>query len=166
MKRWLPPVLGLALLVPVLNGCGYRAGGPFRDTVHTVHVEMFSSKTFRRDLEFRLTEAVEKRIAMDTPYRVVSAEKADTILMAEILEERQAAMAPDFLSRQPRDMQLTLAVRVQWKDLRTGALLVPDRPIIQAVDYLPPTGESEYLAQDRAIDRLAARIVAQLAEDF
>jgi hypothetical protein len=153
------------LLALVMVGCGYRAGGPYRTDVRTVYVDMFGSREFRRDVEFKLTEAVKKRIGMDTPYRVVGENEADTILKGEVLEVRQAAFAPDPLSRQPRDILLTLAVRLQWKDVRTGRVLV-DQPVqLQAADYLPPTGETEEFAQERAIDKLAARIVAKMYEE-
>lgn len=159
-------VTALALPLIAIAGCGYRAGGPFRSEIRTVYVEMFGSKEFRRDLEFLLTEAVKKRIATDTPYRLANRQDADTILMAEVLEERQAALAPDFRSRQPREQQATMAVRVQWKDVRTGRVLVDQPVMLQAADYLPPAGESERLAQERAADRMAARIVAALYEDW
>jgi hypothetical protein len=159
-------VLGPLAALSASIGCGYRSDQLFRTDVETVHVEMFESREFRRDLEFMLTEAVEKRIATDTPYRVAPKEKADTILRGEVLEERQAAFAPDFRSRQPRDKQMTLVVRVQWEDLRTGQILV-DRPLLlQAVDYLPPAGETEKAAQQRGMDDLAARIVAQMYNEW
>jgi hypothetical protein len=158
--------LALGLLLLLLGGCGYRADNLFRSDVRTVYVEIFESREFRRDLEFMLTEAIKKRIATDTPYRLAPREKADTLLRGEILEERQAAFAPDPLSRLPRDKQLTLALRVEWKDLRSGRLLFDQPVLMQAVDYLPAAGESERSAQDKAIDRLAARIVARMYEDW
>lgn len=148
------------------NGCGYRAGGPYRTDIETVYVDMFGSKEFRRDLEFMLTEAVKKRIATDTPYRLASREQADTILVGEVLEQRQNALAPDFRSRQPREKVVTLAVQLQWKDLRTGRMLVEQPVELQAADYLTETGETEHLAQERAVDRLAQRIVAKMFEDW
>ena len=155
-----------ALAVATLTGCGYRTGGLYRTDIETVHVEMFASKEFRRDLEFTLTEAVKKRINLDTPYRLVSREKADTILTGEVLEVRQAAFAPDYRSRLPREKQLTLAVRVHWKDLRSGRTLV-DQPVeLQAADYLTPTGETEALAQQQAIDRLATKIVRKMYDEW
>lgn len=161
MRRqyWIP----LALVVlSGATGCGYSSRELFRTDVQTVYVQMFESREFRRDLEFMLTEAVKKRVATDTPYRVAPKEKADTILRGEVLEERQAGFAPDFRSRQPRDKQMTLVVRVQWQDVSTGRLLVDQDLLLQAVDYLPSAGETEKLAQQRGIDRLAARIVAQM----
>lgn len=157
---------GWLLLIIALSGCGYRAGGPFRSDVSTVYVDMIESREFRRDIEFKLTEAVKKRIATDTPYRITTREQADTLLKAEVLEVRQAAFAPDEVSRRPRDTQLTLAVRVEWKDLRSGQLLVDQPVLLQAVDYLPPAGEVEDFALEKAVDRLAARIVSRMYEDW
>lgn len=152
----------LILLTLLLTGCGYRTGELYRPGVDTVHVEIFASREFRRDLEFWLTEAVKKRINTDTPYRLAAREKADTILTGEVLEERQAAFAPDYESRLPREKQLTLAVRIRWKDLRSGKMLVDKPVLLQAADYLPPAGEREAFAQQRSIDLLARRIVAQM----
>jgi hypothetical protein len=156
----------LATALCCLTGCGYKSGGLFRSDVQTVHVQMFESREFRRDLEFMLTEAVKKRIATDTPYRLASREQADTILKGEVLEERQSAFAPDFRTRQPRDTQLALVVRVFWQDQRSGRTLTERELLLQAVDYLPPAGESEKFAQQRGMDRLAARIVAQMYNDW
>ena len=166
MKSILPITAGLFATMLVSSGCGYSSDTLFRTDVKTVYVQMFETHEFRRDLEFMLTEAVKKRIATDTPYRVASREKADTILKGEVLEERQAVFAPDFRSRQPRDKQMTMVVRVQWKDSRTGRLLMERPELLQAVDYLPPAGESEKYAQQKAIDRLAARIVAQMYSEW
>jgi len=163
MKRY-RMLLTVGLLLPA-TGCGYSAHGLFRSDARTVHVAMFESREFRRDLEFMLTEAVKKHINSDTPFRLAPREKADTILKGEILEERQAAFAPDFLTRMPRDRQMTLVIRLEWTDLRTGKVLL-DRPLLlQAVDYLPPAGETEKFAQQKVIDRLAARIVAQMYDE-
>ena len=160
-------VMAIALgALACLVGCGYRSDELFRSDVKTVYVEMFESREFRRDLEFMLTEAVKKRIGTDTPYRVAAKEKADTILRGEILEERQATFAPDYRTRQPRDTQMTQVVRVEWKDANTGRVLA-DRPLlIEGVDYLPPAGETEKFAQQKAIDRLARKIVAQMYSEW
>lgn len=158
-------MLVVALGTLLLTGCGYKMGGPYRSETSTVYVEIFGSKEFRRDLEFQLTEAVKKRVSLDSPYRLAPREKADTILKGEILEQNVAAYAPDRLSRLPREKTITLAVRVEWKNLRSGKVLV-DKPVtLQSADYLPAAGEPENYAQEKAIDRLAARIVQQMYDD-
>lgn len=165
MNRPLVTIASAGILA-VLCGCGYRSDTVFRPNIDTVYVEMFESREFRRDLEFLLTEAVKKRIGTDTPYRLAAPEHADIMLKGEVLEERQNAYAPDFRTRQPRDVQMTMVVRVQVKDLRDGRILVDKPLLLQAVDYLPPAGESEAFAQQKAMDRLAARIVAETYSDW
>lgn len=157
--------VGIALLMlcaPLLPACGYSGEGVYRKDIQTIYVDMFTSREFRRNLEFQLTEAVKKRVNLETPYRLAEKSEADTILRGEILEERQAAFAPDFASRLPREIQLTLACRLEWKDARTGKILI-DRPVLlQAADYLRPTGETERYTQQVVIDKLAERIVEQM----
>lgn len=152
-------------LLALLGGCGYSTGELYRPGVRTVYVDMFESREFRRGLEFLLTEAIKKRISADTPYRLASREAADTVLKGEVLEERQAAFAPDFRSRIPREKQLTAVVRVQWKDQRSGKILFDQDLLLQSVDYLPPTGETEAFAQQKVMDKLAARIVSRMYDD-
>lgn len=159
-------IAGIGLACAALVGCGYRTDEYYRPSVETVYVDMLASKEFRRDLEFKLVEALKKRINADTPYRLAPRETADTILTGEVLEERQNAFAPDYRTRFPREKQLTLAVRVQWKDLRSGKILV-DQPVqLQTADYVPPTGETEAFAQEKVIDRLAQRIIAKMSSDW
>lgn len=164
MNRLCMAAIGLLFLT--LTGCGYSSDRLFRSGIETVHVEIFQSKEFRRDMEFYLTEAVKKRIGTDTPYRVASKEKADTVLKGEILEERQAAFAPDYVTRLPRDKQLNLVVRVEWKDMRNGQVLLDQPLLLGSADYLPATGETEAYGQHKAIDRLAQKIVSRMFDDW
>ncbi len=160
-------IIGWSAALTGAAGCGYRAGGPYRTDVHSVYVDMVGSREFRRNIEFDLTEALKKRLgSQGTPYKLAPREKADSILQVEILEERQTEFAPDFRTRQPREKTLTFAVRVQWKDARTGRILADQPVLLESADYLPPIGESERFAQQKTIDRLAARILALMYEDF
>src|SRR5436309_1351757 len=51
-----------------LAGCGYMLGNGFQAEIRTVCVPTFTNKTFRRNIEQQLTEAVVKRIQMHTPF--------------------------------------------------------------------------------------------------
>lgn len=147
-------------------GCSYTAARPFPKDVRSVYVEMFRSREFRRDLEFQLTEALQKRILMDTDYRLADKTRADTILSGEVLEVRQATLGTDFRTDLPRETQATIIVSFHWKDLRTGKTLV-DRPYFaQTVDYIRPVGETFFQASQEAIDDLAERIVEQMQSDW
>ncbi len=140
-------------------GCHYSTERPFRTDIQTVHVEMFHSKEFRRELELRLTESIIKRIEMDTPYRIASRSKADVVMTGEVLRVENRVFGNDFRTDLPREIGSTVIVRFQIKDMRTGEILV-DRPrfVLQA-EYIPPLGERFSTGMTRALDRLAGQIV-------
>ena len=60
----------------LLCGCGdtgvYSNESLFEDDVDSVYVEMFDSLSFRRGIEYELTDALAKRIEAETPYKVIS----------------------------------------------------------------------------------------------
>lgn len=148
------------------GGCGYRTDRPFRRDVKTVAVEIFDNKDFRRGLELQLTEALAKRIESETPYRLAKRETADTLITGEVKEVRQATLGDDFRTALPRETAATMIIAFQWKDLRTGQILL-DRPnFAQTVDYVPPLGENFYHASQRICDRMAERMVEQMEADW
>ncbi len=150
-------VVGLAAVL--CGGCGYSTKRPFRSGIQTVHVEMLESREFRRELEFQLTEALIKRIEMDTPYRIGPLRTADTLFSGEILEVRQRAFGDDFESGLPREKGATIIMRYRWKDLRTGSLLVERKRFVYSVEYIPPVGETFAKGMMRGFDGMAEAIV-------
>ena len=162
--RW--TALAVLILGTTLPGCSYSTRPPFPQNVRTVYVEMFQSREFRRGLEFMLTEAVQKRILQDTPYRIADKQSADTLLTGEVLEVRQAVLGRSFETGRPRQQQATFVIRFAWKDLRTGQVLIEQPRFIQSVEYIPPVGEDFYDASTRGLDELAERIVQQMMESW
>ena len=154
--------LGTLLLMAgagLAGGCGYSAQRPFPDGIQTVYVEMFQSREFRRDLEFQLTEALAKRIEMDTPYRIADRQVADTILTGEVLEVQQRGLGNSFETARPREIAATIILRYAWKDQRTGELLV-DRPRFAfTTTYIPDVGQTFERGMIRGLDRAAERMV-------
>ncbi len=150
----------------VFSGCSYSTDRPFRKDVKTICVKPFSSRAFRRRIEMNLTEAIKKRINLDTPYKLTDEAHADTILTGEVLDVRQGTMGRDFRVNRPRETQLTLIVSFQWKDLRTGKILVKRDRWLVSYDYSRPVGETEYIALQGAVDRMAETIVEQLERDW
>ncbi len=156
----------LPVILAFIVGCSYSTERPFRKDVKTICVKPFGSREFRRRIEFNLTEAIKKRINMDTPYKLTDEKHADTVLTGEVLAVRQNTMGRDFRLDVPRETQLTLIVRFQWKDLRTGKILVKKDKWLQSYDYARPVGETEYTALQGAVDRMAETIVEQLETDW
>ena len=155
-----PVVLSLlAGVLVAVAGCGYSTSRPFPDDIQTVHVKMFHSKEFRRDLEFVLTEALVKRINMDTPYKIAPQRTADTVLSGEVLEVRNRTIGDDFESQLPRETASTFIVAFRWKNLRTGKTLVERERFMYTTNYYPPVGETFTTGTTRGLDGLAEQIV-------
>jgi hypothetical protein len=156
----------LVLVCLAASGCGYSSRRPYPQNVRTVYVEMFQSREFRRGLEFTLTEALQKRILQDTPYKIADKNTADTMISGEVLEVHQNTLGRMFDTGQPRELQANFIIRFQWKDLRTGQMLV-DRPrFSETVNYAPPAGMTFDNASDAALDGLAERIVEQMMSSW
>ena len=147
-------------------GCSYSTKRPFRTDIQTIHVEMFQSKEFRRELEFRLTEAIIKRLEMDTLYRVAERTTADAVLTGEILTVKNRTLGDDFDTDLPREIGSSVVVRFALKDLRTGEILVERPRFIFQTSYIPPVGETFTQGMTRAMDGLAELIVESMESSW
>jgi len=147
-------------------GCGYIVGGGFPDTVHTIHVPTFQSDSYRRGIEFLLTEAVQQEIQKRTPFRLVNGPGADTRLTGRIIDVRKDVLGESAFD-DPRELQLSLIVEMKWEDLRTGHILAQQQiPVAPSVvqlqsqtEFAPEVGQSLATGLQQAIDQLAHQIV-------
>lgn len=168
-----PAVLALALVILVLaGGCAsYQVGYPslFRPDVRTVHVPVFESDSFRRNLGERLTEAVVKEIESRTPYKVVGSTDADSILNGRIVVERKRSVAENYYD-DVRDIETDMIVEVGWVSRRGEMLMqrsgMPFGPLNVTISedsqFFPEAGQSLEVAQQNVIDQLAREIVGQM----
>src|SRR3954468_5957748 len=91
-------IVGAAVFLGGTGGCGYQRSGEFdpdvnqkyqwkslyRTDIQTVAVPVFSTRSFQRGVETQWSSAVIKQIEQRTPYKVVSRDRAETILEGEI----------------------------------------------------------------------------------
>ncbi|MBL4885583.1 MAG: hypothetical protein JKY95_13755 [Planctomycetaceae bacterium] len=167
---WLTVRVGcLVCLLCVLSGCGYMVGGPYDPEIRSVHVPIFTSDLFRRDVHLELTEAVQKEIQSRTPFRLSSAENADTRLTGRLIEIRKDVLGETSFD-DARQLQLSFAVEILWEDTQGGQLIskssVPlDRKTHQLLsqsNFAPEIGQSYATAKHEAITQLARRIVDKM----
>lgn len=160
----------LAGLIISLTGCGYTMGNLHRKGIKTVAVNMFtrSKDIYRRDIEMRLTEAVIKRIELDTPYKVTTKPRADTLLEGtlEIISQQVMNTNPD--TGDARELEMVITASIQWKDLRSGKIILKRQNIRAACPYIPhaPFNEDFFKGSEGAINRLAERIVEKMEKDW
>jgi hypothetical protein len=178
-----PRIYFVLLLVGVLpalmaGGCSYRSANEgdapggyrwqslYRQDVQSVAVEIFTSKDFHQGVEFKLTRALAQQIEASTPYKVVSRDRADTILEGELTSVHIDPISSDLHTSIPQEQLVTLRVNFIWKDLRTGKILAQRKGFEQATTYYPTLGEGESVGAQQAVERLALGIVQELQADW
>jgi hypothetical protein len=158
--------------VTLAGGCAnYQIGQAslFRPDLRTVHVPVFESDSFRRNLGERLTESVVKEIESRTPYKVVGSSEADSLLNGRIVTETKRAVAEN-RNDDVRGIETELTVEVRWISRRGEMLMqrssIPLGPLAtmmsEDAQFFPEAGQSLALAQQDAIDKLAREIVGQM----
>lgn len=164
--RSLVHLLLLVFSVLLASGCGYMLGPATHHDVRTIYVPVFKTDSFRRNLDYLLTEAVQKEIKTRSGYRLADAHDADTILQGKIVDVRKNVLSETRFD-DPREVQLMLGAEISWIDRRTGRVLQQRVfPIGQElaqhssqVSFAPEVGQSMATAQSDAVRRLAAQIV-------
>ena len=190
----------IALAVALLPGCaswdghfclfGYTTRPTYDLGIRTVRVPIFKNFTFRRGLEFQLTEAVVREIESKTPYKVVQeADCADTELIGTVVGRSKAVVNYNQLA-ETREAQTTLSVEVVWRDLRPGrsgeilSLPLPGKPgdplppppapgapvppvLVQSLaTFIPELGGSLTTAEKENVDKLAVQIVSMMEKPW
>ncbi len=155
-----------AIAMTISTGCGYSTQRPFPNHVRSVYVEMFHTRDFRKDLEFKLTEAVVKRIEMDTDYRIAPRKQADTVLSGELIEVRQTSLGNDFRTDLPRETGAIFVMSFRWKDQRTGKILAERTRFVYTTTYIPPVGESFFDGAVRGLDGVAEQLVEAMESNW
>jgi hypothetical protein len=162
-------VLVLLWILWPLMGCGYRheADGYPAD-IRSVAVAVFENRSFYRDLEFDVTEALIKQIERDTPYKVVSGSIADSVLTGAVVRVRQDLVSRSEEGGVPQEVELRVVVNFDWTDGRTGQVLRSRQGLEATGRYIPVRriGQPRELAEQEAAQRMAEAIVAAMRSDW
>ena len=162
------PFLGLALcslsLVSVaacLTGCrGYSNESLFPQDVSTVCVEMFDNRSFRRDVEYTLSDALVKRVAAQTPYKIVSdRNRADSVISGQLLRVDESILTLEREIGRPLEQEVVLRAVVNWKNLQTGRLMINNQRVVATASYSEFLGQDFTYASAVAANKLARKIV-------
>jgi hypothetical protein len=138
---------GLALMAPACSQdghftvLGYTTAPNYDTSIKTVRVPIFENKSYRRGLEFQLTQAVAAEIERVTPYKVVQCGDADAELTGVIVSYTKNVLFPNPLN-EAREAETPLLVQVTFRNLRTGEVLSRPsrRPGVPSEEFpQPPT---------------------------
>lgn len=172
VRGW-PLAIVMLACVALLCACssdparGYSFASTYGSGGRTISVDIFDNYTFSKGAETELTEAVIKELQRTTPLRVTR-ERADTSLSGVVRAVDLKRVARDSASGLTDQLAVKVTVDFEWKDNRTGTVLV-GRKNFSAVDTFVPgqgTGEPIELGRRLATQRLAADLVAELRSSW
>jgi hypothetical protein len=151
-------------LMLLLSGCdGYSGTSLYPKDVSTVYVEMFDNQSFRRGIEFELTDAIAKRIEAQTPYKIVTnRDKADTVISGQIVQAKESVLTTEREIGRAMEKNVELRAVVSWKNLRTGELLIDNKTVSASASYSEWQSQSFAYGSTLAANALAERIVEQM----
>jgi len=148
---------------------GYSNELLFPKDVSSVYVEMFDNRSFWRGAEYELTDALAKRIEAETPYKIISSrDRADTVISGQILSIGQSVLTSERETGRALEREVELRAVVNWKNLKTGELLIDNRSVSASASY----SELQTLYQDfdyasaLAANNMARRIVELMEEEW
>ena len=155
----------------VFCGCaemsGYSNESLFPQEVDSVYMEMFDNRSFRRGVEFELSDALAKRIEAETPYKIISSrDRADTVISGQIVSIRQLVLSTERETGQALEKEVELRAVVNWKNLKTGELLIDSRPVSASASFSELQNQSFGYASALAANNLARRIVELMEKQW
>jgi hypothetical protein len=147
-----------------LCGCaeltGYSNQSLFPQEIDTVYLEMFDNQTFRRGAEYELSDALSKRIEVETPYKIVSSrDRADTIMSGQIVSIGEIVLSTDRETGLVLEKEVELIARINWKNLKTGDLLIDNLSLSATASYSEYQQQDIKYASNLAANNLARKIV-------
>ncbi|MCK4752883.1 MAG: LptE family protein [Planctomycetes bacterium] len=156
-----------------LNFCGcvkidgYSNESLFTEDISSVYVEMFDNQSFKRGIEYELTDALAKRIEAETPYKVISSRnRADTIISGRIISAQKSLLSSERETGRPMEKQAELTVVVSWKNLKTGQLLIDNTSLSASASYSEWQNQGFSYAATLTANKLAERIVELMEKQW
>ena len=147
-----------------ISGCtgltNYSNESLFPQGVDTVYLEMFDNQTFRRGTEYELSDALAKRIEVDTPYKIVSSrDRADTVMSGQITSIGETALSTERETGLILEKEVQLTALINWKNLKTGELLIDNFSLSATASYSEYQQQDIKYASNLAANNLARKIV-------
>lgn len=143
---------------------GYAFEADYPKDVQTVRVPVFDNHTFAHGIEAQLTEAIAKELLQSTPYKVTTSADADTVLTGVITDVEMRPLSRDSTTGYVQELAVRITVDFDWRDTRSGKLLV-SRRAFSGVDTFVPTARSREtieFGQTATVQRLADDVVRTL----
>ncbi|MHC4738025.1 MAG: LPS assembly lipoprotein LptE [Planctomycetota bacterium] len=164
--------LGLSVTICLcFCGCGemegYSSESLFPEDVDSIYVQMFDNRSFRRGVEYELSDALAKRIEAETPYKIISSrDRADTIISGQIVQITESVLSSERQIGRALEKEVQLQAVVNWKNLKTGELLIKNKSVNASATYSEWQNQGFSYASTLAANNLARRIVELMEKEW
>lgn len=152
-------------------GCGemngYSNESLFPEDVDSVYVEMFDNRSFRRGVEYELSDALAKRIEAETPYKIISnRDLTDSVISGQIVQITESALSRERQIGRALEREVQLEAVVNWKNLKTAELLIDNKSVNASASYSQWQNQGFGYASSLAANNLAKRIVELMEKEW
>ena len=160
-----------SLILLAFSSCNkmgsYSTKSLFPADVQSIYVEMFDNQSFRRGVEYELTDALAKRIEATTPYKIVSNRNlADTIISGQIIDVGESVLSTERQTGRAMEKEVQLRAEVSWENLKTGELLLDSRSVYASATYSQWQSQGFGYASTLAANNLAKKIVELMENEW
>lgn len=149
-----------ALLLAAVAGCGYSLTGTLPDRVKTIAVPIFKNETTEPGVETVLTRAVVEAFSTSGRLRIVSLDRADSILEGEVIGYDVQSIAFDPKAR-IRLYRLIVTMNLRLRDVKENKLLLDQKGFRERADFQVADAVSETIAREDVALRVAAGQIAR-----
>jgi hypothetical protein len=160
----------LSLICLLAFGCaGYHVGPVTKRNFKSIAVPMFRNTTLHPQIEAQISNAIIQRLQQDGSLRIESEPRADVVLKGSITRyNRQALRSLHTDTRVPREYEITITVRFEATDRRTGETVLRLTEVEGKSDVF--IGEDQQSAEEQALpliaDDIGKRIAGLLVESW
>lgn len=158
-RRRLGIVVGWAAPVLAVAACGYAFRGNLPDHIQTIAVPVFANRTAQPAVENTVTRAIVDAFSTNGRLRVVSADRADSILEGEVTGYELLSIAFDSAAN-VRAYRLVLTMNLRYRDVREKKLVFQRTGFRDQADFRVQGTVSETLVSEDAALRAAALEIA------
>lgn len=151
-------------------GCaGYHIGPVTKRNFKSIAVPMFRNTTLRPQIEAQISNAIIQRLQQDGSLIVETEPRADVVLKGSIIKyNREAFRSLRSDTGVPREYEITITVRVEAIDRRTGETVLKSTVVEGKTDVF--IGEDQQSAEEQALplvaDDIAKRVTGLLVENW
>jgi len=174
--KFLNKAISFAMLagISALSGCGYTTKTVLPRNIKTIYVETVKNKipiremySYQQGLEMDITNAVIARLQTDGNLRVVTQDKADSILKMDLTAFEQEGLRFDQLE-EVEEYRLFIVLKMQLVDAKTQEIIWEEPNFSGASEYYVTKVKElgEQAAAMQAIDKLAKNVVDRIVEDW